>query len=47
MLRFSKEQVNQLWMTDIMYGPYVGTKKKQATYLLAYIDDALWKAFHN
>jgi len=40
MLRFSKEQVNQLWMTDIMYGPYVGTKKKQATYLLAYIDDA-------
>ena len=40
MLRFSKEQVNQLWMTDIMYGPYVGAKKKQATYLLAYIDDA-------
>ena len=40
MLRFSKEQVNQLWMTDIMYGPYVGTKEKQATYLLAYIDDA-------
>jgi len=40
MLRFSKEQVNELWMTDIMYGPYVGTQKKQATYLLAYIDDA-------
>ena len=40
MLRFSKEQVNQLWMTDIMYGPYVGVRKKQATYLLAYIDDA-------
>ncbi|MDR0324345.1 MAG: DDE-type integrase/transposase/recombinase [Treponema sp.] len=40
MLRFSKEQVNQLWQTDIMYGPYVGAKKKQATYLLAYIDDA-------
>ena len=40
MLRFSKEQVNDLWMTDIMYGPYVGTKKKQATYFLAYIDDA-------
>jgi len=40
MLRFSKEQVNQLWMTDIMYGPYVGTKKKKATYLFAYIDDA-------
>lgn len=40
MLRFGMEQVNQLWMTDIMYGPYVGTKKKKATYLLAYIDDA-------
>jgi transposase InsO family protein len=40
MLRFTKEYVNQLWMTDVMYGPYIGTKKKQATYLLAYIDDA-------
>jgi hypothetical protein len=40
MLRFAKEQVNQLWETDLMYGPYVGSKKKQATYLLAYIDDA-------
>jgi len=39
MLRFTKEFVNQLWETDIMYGPYVGTKKKQVTYLLAYIDD--------
>ena len=27
-------------MTDIMYGPYVGQKKKKATYLMAYIDDA-------
>ena len=40
MLRFSKEHVNQLWMTDLMYGPYIGKTKKQATYLLAYIDDA-------
>ena len=40
MLRFSKEHVNQLWETDLMFGPYVGTKKKQVTYLLAYIDDA-------
>jgi transposase InsO family protein len=40
MLRFSQEHINQLWMTDVMYGPYVGTKKKKATYLLAYIDDA-------
>ena len=40
MLRFAKETVNQLWETDCMYGPYVGTGKKMATYLLAYIDDA-------
>jgi hypothetical protein len=40
MLRFSMEHVNDLWMTDIMYGPYVGAKKKKAAYLLAYIDDA-------
>jgi len=40
MLRFSKEQVNQLWQTDLMYGAYVGIKKKQVTYLLAYLDDA-------
>lgn len=40
LLRFAKEYVNQLWMTDVMYGPYIGTKKKSATYLLAYIDDA-------
>ena len=40
MLRFANERVNQLWMTDVMYGPYVGAKKKSATYLLAYIDDA-------
>jgi hypothetical protein len=26
-------------MTDVMYGAYVGGKKKKATYLLAYIDD--------
>jgi transposase InsO family protein len=40
MLRFAMEHVNQLWMTDVMYGPYVGGKKKKATYLLAYIDDS-------
>jgi transposase InsO family protein len=41
MLRFSKEYVNELWMTDVMYGPYVGGKRqKKATYLLAYIEDA-------
>jgi transposase InsO family protein len=40
MLRFAKERVNELWQTDIMYGPYVGGKKKSPTYLLGYIDDA-------
>lgn len=39
--RFSHQWVNELWQTDIMYGPYlrVGRAKKQ-TYLLAFIDDA-------
>lgn len=42
MLRFAMEHANDLWQTDVMYGPYVigtGGKKRQ-TYLLAYIDDA-------
>ena len=39
--RFAHEKINQLWQTDIMYGPYlkVGKAKKQ-TYLFAFIDDA-------
>lgn len=39
--RFSHQNINELWQTDVMYGPYikVGHKKKQA-YLFAYIDDA-------
>ncbi|MGH4120947.1 DDE-type integrase/transposase/recombinase [Clostridium sp.] len=39
--RFAHQNINELWQTDVMYGPYikVGTKKKQ-TYLFAYIDDA-------
>lgn len=39
--RFSRQWVNELWQTDIMFGPYlrVGKSKKQ-TYLLAFIDDA-------
>jgi transposase InsO family protein len=40
MLRFTRGRVNELWQTDIMYGPYVGEKNKSATYLMAYIDDA-------
>lgn len=41
MKRFSHQFINELWQTDVMYGPYikVGKKKKQ-TYLFAYIDDA-------
>lgn len=39
--RFSHEAVNQLWQTDVMYGPYIKIDgKKQPTYLMAYIDDA-------
>ncbi|MDT3701302.1 MAG: DDE-type integrase/transposase/recombinase [Thermincola sp.] len=39
--RFSRQWANELWQTDIMFGPYlrVGKSKKQ-TYLLAFIDDA-------
>jgi transposase InsO family protein len=42
MLRFAMEHANDLWQTDLMYGPYVTGPdgKKQKTYLLAYIDDA-------
>ncbi|MDR0854293.1 MAG: DDE-type integrase/transposase/recombinase [Clostridiales Family XIII bacterium] len=40
MLRFAKGRVNELWQTDIMYGPYVGEKKKSVAYLMGYIDDA-------
>ncbi|MDA8211655.1 MAG: DDE-type integrase/transposase/recombinase [Clostridia bacterium] len=38
--RFSHQRVNELWQTDLMYGPYIteGRIKKQ-TYLLAIIDD--------
>jgi putative transposase len=39
--RFSHENVNQLWQTDVMYGPYIRVnERKQQTYLMAYIDDS-------
>jgi putative transposase len=39
--RFSRQFVNELWQTDLMYGPYLKVgKSKQQTYLLAFIDDA-------
>lgn len=40
MKRFAHAKINQLWQTDIMYGPYIKRDgKKIPTYLLAYIDD--------
>jgi transposase InsO family protein len=41
-LRFAMEHANDMWQTDLMYGPYVTAPggKKSITYLLAYIDDA-------
>ena len=39
--RFAHQYINELWYGDVMYGPYVQEgRKKKATYLLAYIDDA-------
>ncbi len=39
--RFSRQFVNELWQSDIMYGPHirVGKAKKQG-YLIAFLDDA-------
>lgn len=39
--RFSYANVNDLWQSDVMYGPYVhdGNKRRQ-TYLIAFLDDA-------
>ena len=39
--RFSHQYINELWQTDLAYGPYIydGNKRK-ITYLLAIIDDA-------
>lgn len=41
MKRFSHPYINELWQTDIMYGPHlkVGNRKRK-TYLVAYVDDA-------
>jgi transposase InsO family protein len=39
--RFSHQFINELWQTDLMFGPFIkmGKSKKQA-YLIAFIDDA-------
>lgn len=39
--RFALEKVNGLWQADLSYGPYLRLgRKKAATYLLAFLDDA-------
>ncbi len=40
--RFSFEHANQLWMSDVMHGPAVPVdgRRRQKTYLIAFIDDA-------
>lgn len=39
--RFSRQWINELWQTDIMFGPYIRVdKSKKQTYLFAFIDDA-------
>jgi transposase InsO family protein len=41
MKRFSHEYINQLWQSDVMYGPFIKDgKKRRQTYLFAYLDDA-------
>jgi len=39
---FSYERAGELWMSDVMHGPavVVGGRRKQKTYLIAFIDDA-------
>ena len=40
-LRFSYQYPGEMWQGDVMYGPYIQVgKKKQQTYLHAFIDDA-------
>lgn len=39
--RFAHQYINELWQTDLMYGPYLKAgKSKKQTYLIAFIDDA-------
>lgn len=38
--KFEKEHVNELWITDVMHGPYINDKgKKRKTFLITIIDD--------
>lgn len=39
--RFAHQHINELWQTDLMYGPFIKDgRSKNQTYLLAFIDDA-------
>ena len=40
--RFAYQQAGQLWMSDVMHGPAVikAGRRKQKTYLIAFLDDA-------
>lgn len=39
--RFAHEHINDLWQTDLMYGPFIKDgRSKNQTYLIAFIDDA-------
>jgi len=42
--RFSFDIVNKMWQGDLSYGPWLNINgKKKRSYLLAFIDDYLWK----
>lgn len=47
-LRFSYQYPGEMWQGDVMYGPYIQVgKKKQQTYLHAFIDDATRMITHS
>lgn len=47
-LRFSYQYPGEMWQGDVMYGPYLQIgKKKQQTYLHAFIDDATRMIVHS
>lgn len=47
--RFQRRHRNDLWQSDIKFGPYlpmVPGGKKQQVYLVVFIDDATWFVVH-
>jgi len=48
MRRYERAHINEVWCGDSSVGPYLKEdRKKRRTYIIALIDDALWKAFHS